>query len=457
MSAPARLPSAQRSPIFGAAVRLVLVGVAATLSWPGRAQASEYHYQSFMLGERAMGMGGAYTALGASPISTWYNPAGLAFSTGTRLSVQTGVYGLASERVTGSPDLLTSDSSQFLTFPSTGALSRRFGDKHFFGFAVVTPDVDHRSAHLVARNIPFTAANGAAATLDSFSLLQDDRDTTLWTGVSYAMRVHRRFSFGVSLFFPLRDRSLLSKTQATFNDQVAASTQVDLSSLHVSLLGMVGVRWEPIDGLFFGATFRTPNARILSTAKGSVSTFDADMSGRADVNLSGVQYKLPWRASFGVAYAQARRFSVAADISVHGAVDPYTFLEGTDNVGMPIEPELSLVQKDSVVNTNIGAEYWLGGIVPVRAGFFTNFSARGTPSARARELSLFGLSGVIGGQGDVPNRYGVTFGTGFDTGRTTLGLNFNYVFGESQAELVTRTAPRPVSLLLIGVSGSYAF
>ena len=46
-----------------------------------RARASEFHYQNILPGERAMGMAGAFTALGADTSSAWYNPAGLGFLT----------------------------------------------------------------------------------------------------------------------------------------------------------------------------------------------------------------------------------------------------------------------------------------------------------------------------------------------------------------------------------------
>ena len=50
------------------------------LVWLGAsalALADDGHYQNFLVGERAAGMGGAFTAIANDPSGTYYNPAGL--------------------------------------------------------------------------------------------------------------------------------------------------------------------------------------------------------------------------------------------------------------------------------------------------------------------------------------------------------------------------------------------
>src|SRR3989338_10609470 len=48
--------------------------------------ADEYHYNNIIIGDRASGMGGAYTAISDDPSGLYYNPAGIAFSFGRSLS-----------------------------------------------------------------------------------------------------------------------------------------------------------------------------------------------------------------------------------------------------------------------------------------------------------------------------------------------------------------------------------
>ncbi|MBI5193355.1 MAG: hypothetical protein HZA08_07955 [Nitrospirae bacterium] len=48
--------------------------------------ADEYHYNNIIIGDRAAGMGGAYTAVSDDPSGLFYNPAGIVFAYGRSLS-----------------------------------------------------------------------------------------------------------------------------------------------------------------------------------------------------------------------------------------------------------------------------------------------------------------------------------------------------------------------------------
>jgi uncharacterized membrane protein YecN with MAPEG domain len=51
--------------------------------------ADEYHFVNTFVGDRAAGMGGAYTAIADGPEGMYYNPAGLAFAPTNYVSVST--------------------------------------------------------------------------------------------------------------------------------------------------------------------------------------------------------------------------------------------------------------------------------------------------------------------------------------------------------------------------------
>jgi long-chain fatty acid transport protein len=430
-------------------MRQVVLG--AVILFAARAGADEYHYQNVALGERAMGMAGAYTALGAGPGSAWYNPAGLGFLSGTNFSVQTGVYGTVGDSTGVGGGFLGSDSGQFVSFPSTAVIVRQIGSSnHRIGLAVLTPDFDFRAVQIQARDVTFRRPNGDV-TFGSTSLLQDDRDATLWTGPVYAARLHPRLALGAGLYFVYRNRDLVSKLLGSSDGQIQESLQVDAAMSHLSLVGMVGVRAEVVEGLFVGATFRTPNLRLAGSADVSFLTFDP-ASPRIPVTDLKVQYKIPWRAALGIAYARPKSFALAADVAVHGAVDPYPALEGET-----LTPLASEVAKKHVVNANVGVEVYLAGTVPIRAGFFTNFSAQATPRPEARDLAPLGIGGILGGQGEVPDLYGVSAGVGYESGGASIQLALNYVFGRGSTILGSAQADRSVRLLFVGIGGSYGF
>lgn len=61
--------------------------------------ASWFNYNSFLIGERAAGMGGAYTAISNDPSGIYYNPAGVAFSKGGEMNLSTTGYYLEQMKI----------------------------------------------------------------------------------------------------------------------------------------------------------------------------------------------------------------------------------------------------------------------------------------------------------------------------------------------------------------------
>src|SRR5512134_2351307 len=53
---------------------------------PPAASADPLHYTNLLVGDRAAGMGGAYTAVSDDVTGLYYNPAGIVYSTGRNLS-----------------------------------------------------------------------------------------------------------------------------------------------------------------------------------------------------------------------------------------------------------------------------------------------------------------------------------------------------------------------------------
>ena len=55
----------------------LLIGILASATM---AFADDYHYVNLLVGNRASGLGGAYTALSDDPAGCFYNPAGISFA-----------------------------------------------------------------------------------------------------------------------------------------------------------------------------------------------------------------------------------------------------------------------------------------------------------------------------------------------------------------------------------------
>ena len=58
------------------------------------ARADDSHYQNQLIGERALGLGGAFTAVSTDPTASYYNPGGLATTLSASISASLNLYGI---------------------------------------------------------------------------------------------------------------------------------------------------------------------------------------------------------------------------------------------------------------------------------------------------------------------------------------------------------------------------
>ena len=134
------------------AATIVSIVLVATFA-QGRAEAQAVYYRSIPLGERAMGMGGAYSGIANDPSATYYNPGGIV--TGGRFQLMGGLSSLVFSWRTvddafESPNAESNfDSSRTTTLPTfIGTVVRfgrqRFGD-HQFALAYSTFEVARES------------------------------------------------------------------------------------------------------------------------------------------------------------------------------------------------------------------------------------------------------------------------------------------------------------------------
>ena len=118
--------------------RASLVAIAVSLgALAGTARADDANYQNFLLGERAFGIGGAFTATADDASGAFYNPAGLALVPGSSISLSLSIYGLERRYVeSGHAALLDGevvrldyDEVELTTLPTTVGLVQKFGQR----------------------------------------------------------------------------------------------------------------------------------------------------------------------------------------------------------------------------------------------------------------------------------------------------------------------------------------
>jgi hypothetical protein len=456
-----------------------IAALVAALLAGGGAAADPTNYQRYVIGERALGMGGAQTAAVNDPMANLYNPAAMVFTTSTMVSASKCLYSLDSRRVqdgfvpssswSGTADAVTLEQRNDLTLPSTLALSTKFGprleksgsQRHAIGVAILVPNQDKFTLRGRWR------AAGDVQDTETYAL--SESYTQVWMGLSYAFRAIDEFGLGVSMFLSTTafDRGMTQSRYGSvdgctlLNCGYMEFRESALSIDTVSLLFRVGALWQPSANWRFGLTISAPSILIpdlkIFSTKGSLSqTFGvAKVVGTEDDRVEyfsdsyelkiGMQEPMSFRA--GAAYLWGDMFTVDFDVAAYLPVsyrriggDPVMERrcpEGLDACNDPDNPvvderaspewyDLGIVrsiERRAVVNFNLGWELIVDDTWTIRNGVFTDFSA--APPVVAGERP----------QQTRVNRYGAGLALGFKAKGYDISVGVTGSLGQGQASV----------------------
>src|SRR6185369_17720659 len=208
--------------------------------------ADEFHYNNILVGDRASGMGGAYTAVSDDPGGMYYNPAGIAYSTGKNLSASVNAYSVSNrtyKSVISGQDWKRTSST---LLPNFFGIIQPVG-KFKIGFSYAVPDSNQED-----QDQKFLRPDLGATHVINFN---NKNDTNLF-GPSLAAQVSDSFSLGATLYVHKRS------TEAILNNSIIsdtgngfvwsnANTEID----EWGLRPIVGLMWAPMDKLSLGLTF----------------------------------------------------------------------------------------------------------------------------------------------------------------------------------------------------------
>jgi hypothetical protein len=182
------------------------------------------HYQDLIVGERAAGMGGAFTALANEASGAYYNPAGIVVDDSLLIQLSMSAFKLRRKQVEIASICgtnLTKDESAFFGFPGSLGLVRQFhhgGLDQAFGLTLVMNHSDKVGQSFVEKD---THCGPVALGLGR-SRLQVDR--AFWSGLSYAIKPWRFLQAGLTVGLSVR--------AATFSQLVAGVLKVDQANLY---------------------------------------------------------------------------------------------------------------------------------------------------------------------------------------------------------------------------------
>jgi len=381
-----------------------------------------------LMGSRAAGMGGAYTALACDEAALHYNPASLACAQHSHLELVANAYmiqSLAVPRALGEGQDLS--ATTYHSVPSA------------VGAVYVVSDGDpetrvRRQAFAFLITIPSTLALKAeptSATTRDF-LTTSVRDDVLAGDVGYAYQVLPELSFGLSLGGAIRTMSSSSTILVTRpirsggNEFVSLGQEIE--ALSIGLHAKVGARWTPSPNWALGLQLKTPSLDVYGTYKQSTSVgvagFDAN-TGAPILDATPVRFtgksaaSFPMRVAVGAAYL-GNGYTLSADLSlglprdvrVAHSVVPIRIANAPE--GTPSDLTLERVLQP---NVNLGAEVFFTRSLAVGLGAFTDFSSVPKSTLEEDRVHMFGGSTAL-----------TVMGT---QTRGTFGVSFSYGMAES--------------------------
>ncbi len=368
---------------------------------------SDSHYQDTLIGERAAGMGGAFTAISDEGTGAFYNPAGIARARADLIQVSMSAFRLRQKEILVADICgrqVNNDHGSFLSFPAALGFVKLVESgavKHAIGLTLAVPASD---------KIAFASSESAIecrfVNLD-FGQSEFRVERIIEGGMTYALALSPRLSLGLGLAFQVRS---LSSTQLS----IAVGTSPDGDRAQISATGSVlesnvwssflrlGALYEPADGLAIGVAVVTPTVRLYShgrldlLAGGSLfETNEPLPSGNASALLlddADFYFATPWSIALGAVIRPTERLTLAHDVRIHLPIAGYRMVASPE-----LSPEESpLAMRSLVVNVNLGASYVLNAAWELRAGFFTNLSAVPPDQLEsvwiAEHLDLFGVT-----------------------------------------------------------------
>ncbi len=416
------------------------------------ARADEYHYQTFLIGERALGMGGAATGVADEASAVFYNPAGIALMGGDAVGGNLSINAFDRRRIEdgyGSPAGTADLSATYRPgVPLFASAVKRIGPRgadrvrrHAFALSTVNP-MQRRLRYEVEVFNPDTRVRE--------SLTIDTERRATWYGPTLALRLSEAFAVGLSVFWVrqrVRHREDATSVTALTLDPSRGTYENDTAFVRESLAKLdthhlvfrLGGVWAPGGRWRVGLLFQPPGIEIKDSARIMERRILADtlaspayatLAFGDQRGLSGAA-PIPWELRVGASYAPSEALLFGADLSVVGGVgsraqplrrfgDP----EPDPETGFVPEPGDYVVRdlwRRPVVNVSVGMEAVLGGVVPLRLGFFTDRSAAPTIEGPTDVYQPVDI-----------DRYGATASVGFRSGDYDLSLGAAVLYGRGR-------------------------
>jgi len=384
--------------------------------------ADDFHYVNMLVGNRAAGLGGAYTALSDDPAGCYYNPAGIAFSPHISLSASVNAFSTSTKAykdalrdVNGNTLDWKQESSSLL--PNFFGMVRKFGPGKL-GLSYAVPDSIRRQQKQAFHNIKSYLPGNP---IETYTININDNDETYLFGPSYAYKLSDSFTVGATLYIYYRDVQVIRTQLLQFEQGQNYLISYYDTKKDWGYKPILGVIWEPSDKLAIGlsaskvyitSTDHEEQVIFRDTSSGVPYLMDStiyDFSNTNTIYYSSTsdteKDKFPLATSLGLTYFVSSRLLFSGDIRYYDEVS----------------------DKEAIFNFSLGTEYYFTDSLAVRAGLFTDKA--NTPSLSSSEVN----------QPEHIDIYGASLSFTAFHKRSSITLGMSYGFGEGEAQVVANS------------------
>lgn len=352
----------------------------------GPASADMFHYNNVIIGERAQGLGGAYTAISDDASGVYYNPAGLAFAQSNDISGSANaIYDktITFKDVFEGKDFTETSGGTFSPF--FGAMQKldKFMTGLVGGFAYYTLDTELTDQNDDISN----AVVSADLTYNRLVRTMNRRGSTTGASVGLGYRIANNLSLGVTLTY--LNSEDLNQTYIQIDQTDTTNGTAYFSQNIRQKLTLYGM--EPTLGLQWAPTSKVSLGFIVRKGQYGSQKFEQQQSG---MQIVGGKFALPnnekksvnpigsppMQVRAGLALFASPELLIAADMQHTAAV---TDMESSFK---------EQYKREAVTNYSVGTEYYLTPSFPLRLGVFTNNDAR--KAATAFQTETINYTGV---------------------------------------------------------------
>lgn len=353
--------------------------------------ADSYHNLNVFIGERASGLGGAFTAISDDPSGTYYNPAGLAFAYENYVSISANTYKRTSktyENVFGPGQSYTRNSNTFSPnfFGSIKAI-----DKLKVALSIVSPNnesFDQSNEIFMPLSLP---------NLSRYRIDYSEENSSYLVGPSVAYPFTTRFSLGATLYY-MYDTAKISSTQFVegYNKSFSNISVRDRrrTTGFVPIIGtqyMVTDKWSlgmsmkftKVTGKERSVVGQTSSSASTTVDNTSISNVTDTMGGQWQGGLvfvkPGESGGIPETTDIrlGSAHFISQNLIVAYDMiytTGYSKKQDRTQIEITQPYIFLTENENHDLERKATLNYSFGIEYFLIDTIAFRLGYYTNKS-----------------------------------------------------------------------------------